>query len=68
MSERQHQPYHQRRVDQQILDALLRIEELLRPDRINSDKVAELIADSADEITKAGPATEPIRGQRGKRR
>lgn len=29
MTERAHRPYHERRVDQQILDALLRIEDLL---------------------------------------
>jgi hypothetical protein len=29
MNEREHTPYHERRLEQQMLDALLRIEELL---------------------------------------
>jgi hypothetical protein len=31
MSYRDHEPYHERRLEQQTLDALLRIEELLTP-------------------------------------
>jgi hypothetical protein len=30
MNEREHVPYHERRLEQQMLDALLRIEELLK--------------------------------------
>jgi hypothetical protein len=29
MTERTHKPYHERNLDQQVLDALLRIEEIL---------------------------------------
>lgn len=50
MTEREHKPYYVRRIDQQILDALLRIEELLN--RPKAPAAVEL-APAADIAPKA---------------
>jgi phosphoenolpyruvate-protein kinase (PTS system EI component) len=73
MNEREHAPYHERRLEQQQLDALLRIEELLKaflvllPVQEEADEPEELkklYAEAEKELEERAAPPKPNRAKR----